>query len=77
MIWADRIGLGLWAIWMVLGAVVVSQGLINGANLQASAIATVFFMPATLAIPVWLILRIVDFMLGGPGRRRLRGGNQA
>ncbi len=110
MIWADRAGLGVWAIGMVAIALMFSAGALEPAFAPPPKVCTNPFaqydspptciMPGTesidgwgngdlrrqggfqitaelagkltgfVVLPLWLVLRIVDFMFDGPSRRR-------
>ncbi len=111
MIWADRVGLGRWAICVVALTVLLFAGFFGPlvppersnnpydafddldkakpsfafpsdqftdgqvgigppkTGLRIAGEAAIR-MTVFVALPIWLVLRIVDFMLGGPMRRR-------
>lgn len=68
MMWADRIALGVWMIGMGSAALVNLVIAINGEPVTVGH--WLFVMTFLIALPLWLILRVVDFVLGGPLRRR-------
>ena len=80
MIWADRIGLAFVAfiaaaavalsviLFIAIGSGMMSDGRLNGDIALWSGIAEV-----ALALPLWLLLRGIDLLFGGPRRRARRG----
>lgn len=63
MIWADKVALTLCLLWVgFLFAVFATDGGPTG------------FVPVTakIFVPLWLFLRLIDWMLNGPARRRGR-----
>ena len=111
MVWVDRAGLGLWAIGLVVVAVLLFSGFLGPLTQQPSNVfdkfdkSSSFFLPsekdpfsdldktvasdhpkgallvagevavkmtAFVVLPLWPILRIIDFIFGGPARRRSR-----
>lgn len=70
--WADRIALAVWVGCLTLSGMILGMdhygGVMPGDMLDFSGL----FVIATflVALPVWLVLRIVDLVLGGPLQRR-------
>lgn len=71
MIWADRAGVGLLLVAMVFFGFLWAVGDGPGASLDNFAWASWKF-GSYIAFPVWLVLRVIDFVIGGPTRRRGR-----
>ena len=77
MIWADRAGLaiaaliafsaGLFTIVLFIGVGSLTDGRLNTTMLLWTAIAEI-----AVALPVWVVLRLLDLVFGGPWRRRAR-----
>lgn len=69
--WCDRIGLVAVLICAAFTAIVVADGhyerLQEAGNLEGIARAAIYLGGA-----VWLLLRALDFIAGGPGHRRNR-----
>ena len=72
MIWADRIGLWVWVVCLALLAMYLGMVYASGSTPGPDFDFSGLFVAATFAIalPVWLVLRVVDFVLGGPLQRR-------
>jgi len=76
--WPDRLGIGvalLLPIGLALWTIEVSSE--AGPQISRSGLwfASMFYMlpfaEVVIALPVWLIARILDFVAGGPQRRHL------
>jgi hypothetical protein len=74
MIWADRFGIGMFAFGMLIW---VFRGGLRDSSLQWWTLPIV---AGFIGVPFWAIFRTLDFMAGGPRRRRmardLRGREQ-
>jgi hypothetical protein len=71
MIWADRFGIGVFALVVLGMAIVWGRGYTPGVDPPLLEVALKILQAASyVAVPVWLVLRIIDFMAGGPMRRR-------
>lgn len=60
MIWADKLTIGLSALLLLLLMAVLSVPDIGG---------ELSFVAFTFSLPVWIFLRIIDWLIGGPNRR--------
>ena len=67
MCWADKLGV-LWAFLVVLFVLILapdrgvaSAALVSGEGLKLLAI---------VILPVWVFFRLIDWLTGGPARRR-------
>lgn len=64
MIWADRFGIGMFIFglfaWIFLGG-------LSDSSLQWWTMPVVACL---IAAPCWIVFRTIDFMIGGPRRRR-------
>jgi hypothetical protein len=71
LIWADRFGIGVFAL-VVLGMTLMrGRGYTPGEDPPLLEVAFKILEAAFyVGVPVWLVLRIIDFMAGGPMRRR-------
>lgn len=76
MIWADRVALGLVAIFLVILGFTVALGLLRPELFRPTpenigyGIGLVLGGAVFVTLPLWLLLRILDWVAGGPGRRR-------
>ncbi len=61
--WADRVGVA-WAA--IILAWFAYTGVLTGAVAASSALRGL----AIFILPIWLGARLVDFIIGGPARRR-------
>jgi hypothetical protein len=69
MAWPDRFGIGIFILLLIFFAWLLSSE--PQVRLE-QALGMGLVVPAVLAILAWIILRTVDFMFGGPQRRRAR-----
>lgn len=77
MAWPDRLGIGV-ALLMVIGMALWTSWVCAGAPLDVPRsdiwhLSMVYLLPAAEllgALPIWLVARILDFILGGHQRRR-------
>lgn len=74
MAWCDKIALGLFGIIM---AVFLLGSLMSGGASRIGpewfeAFLNIGWHMALVTLPVWIVLRILDWMIGGPARRRGR-----
>jgi hypothetical protein len=71
MIWADRIGIGVFALVFLGMTIMWGSWYRAGEDPPVLEVALKIVEAASyVAVPAWLVLRIVDFMAGGPMRRR-------
>jgi hypothetical protein len=76
MMWADRLAIGVLGILLVLDVLIIGIDVFNEAlfPITAANLGRVFgwFLGSALLVvfPLWLVLRIVDWVFGGPARRR-------
>jgi hypothetical protein len=66
--WADRLAIGVALLFALILAIAW-----NGGMAQDSSIHGLFYgfrVAAVFGFMVWIVLRVIDFVLGGPGRRR-------
>lgn len=76
--WPDRLGLGLAALvglfwtaiflWAILAGALAATETMSCWFLKVSKM--LFFYEIATALPIWLISRVADFVIGGPARRR-------
>jgi hypothetical protein len=67
MIWADKLTLFIWGTLVALTFFCIPD-LINDPNIIAKIIPTI----THFALPLWLLLRVIDWLIGNPGRRKRR-----
>jgi hypothetical protein len=65
--WADRLAVGAWVLLLLLGALMW-----NGGAIENNRISDYIEVISIVALIIWVILRIVDWVFGGPTFRRDR-----
>jgi hypothetical protein len=67
MIWADRFAIGIFVILLLISSwIALGENAIHGSDKLQFLLAP----PAVGAGVCWIVLRTIDFMFGGPQRRR-------
>lgn len=69
MCWADRVAQLIVVIIVLFMAFMTAVGDGPGANIKNMLDTDLIFCAYT-ALPIWILLRIIDLMIGGPYRRR-------
>lgn len=70
MIWADRLAIAAYALWMMLWGWACATGDGPGANLSNFTAGAWRF--GLVALGFWALLRLLDFAVGLPGWRARR-----
>lgn len=75
MIWADRAAAGVAAMIALCGFALfvifmIGTSMAGFFSILWLAIEYIAILSAVIALPLWLVLRIVDLIQGGPGARR-------
>jgi hypothetical protein len=72
MAWPDKVGIGVACLIVAValyGLIVLLNGLPPSAPFDGvGLIKTLFF----LALPIWLAARLLDFVIGGPAKRKAK-----
>jgi hypothetical protein len=79
MAWPDKVGVGIACVIVAIalyGLIVLLNGLPPSAPFEfqdwtrfgVGLIKTLFF----LALPIWLAARLLDFVIGGPAKRKAK-----
>lgn len=64
MAWPDRLGVAAFVLGALVGAYLV------GVNAPPHAWIKALYLGAFIGAPLWVIARVIDFVFGGPQRRR-------